>query len=156
MTFHCGIPGFFLGFWSDRKYIALMEKAMLLLGLWTIICGLVGVGSRLFAVKKGKLNPQKFKILEASDMPPYVLRTHKHLTNLFEFPVIFYMVCLLILVKDLPVDNADQMAWMYVGFRLIHSLIHLGPNILPLRTLAYVGSQITLAVLAIHALLKLG
>jgi len=67
--------------------------------------------------------------------------------NQFEMPVLFYLVCVLALVTR-TVDYAFlNLAWAYVGFRIVHAAIHMTINIVPLRGLALLGSFIVLVAM---------
>jgi len=64
--------------------------------------------------------------------------------NLFELPVLFYAVCLYLYVTG-GVDGAYvTAAWLFVGFRVLHSAIHCTVNIVMARFLIYLGSAFAL------------
>lgn len=76
--------------------------------------------------------------------PPLVQRTTSQLANLFEFPVLFLaLICLLV-----SVNMTDQLlqagAWIFVGGRWIHALVHLFANKLWLRTPVFMASNLVL------------
>ena len=48
--------------------------------------------------------------------------------NLTELPVLFYVVCLMFYVTQRTDENVLWVAWIYVGLRALHSLIHLTYN----------------------------
>ena len=57
--------------------------------------------------------------------------------NLFELPVVFYALCLVLFVTN-GVDAVHvAAAWTFVGFRVLHSLIHCTVNIVMARFAAY-------------------
>ena len=62
--------------------------------------------------------------------------------NLFEVPVLFFAVCLLLLLTGLADTLQATLAWVYVGLRAVHSLIHLTYNRVMHRFLAYSASTV--------------
>lgn len=66
--------------------------------------------------------------------------------NLFELPVLFYLLGLThaLLGTAGPVDLA--LAWGFVALRVVHSAIHLSYNRVMHRFIAYVGSAVLLWV----------
>lgn len=49
-------------------------------------------------------------------------------TNLFEFPVLFYVLCLALAVTGMGTADFVAAAWGFVALRVVHSLIHLTYN----------------------------
>ncbi|TCS74016.1 hypothetical protein EDC61_101240 [Sulfuritortus calidifontis] len=49
-------------------------------------------------------------------------------TNLFELPVLFYVLCLAVAVVGAETPALVGAAWVFVGLRVVHSLIHLTYN----------------------------
>lgn len=71
--------------------------------------------------------------------------------NLFELPVTFYALCLYLYVTQ----NVDELyvgiAWWFVAFRVLHSIIHCTFNKVTLRFAAYMLSSIGLMVMIVRA-----
>ena len=81
-----------------------------------------------------------------------------NLRNLFELPVLFYALCLLLMQQGLaqPVEVLDvQLAWAFVGFRALHSLVQCTVNIVNARFAFYALSSIALWVMLARACLRL-
>jgi len=75
----------------------------------------------------------------------------ENLINLFELPVLFYTVCLFLYVAN-QVDEFNLiLAYGFLIFRIIHSLIHCTYNRVVHRFYAYVVSAIILWVMIIRA-----
>lgn len=74
-----------------------------------------------------------------------------NLKNLFELPVLFYALCLLLYVSD----NVDSVyvfiAWAFVGFRVLHSLVHVTINNVMARFLCYLASSLLLWFMLLRA-----
>jgi hypothetical protein len=60
--------------------------------------------------------------------------------NLFEMPVLFFVVVLLLLGTRQADYAQVVLAWAYVGFRALHSLIHIGPKNVRTRFMVYLAS----------------
>jgi hypothetical protein len=79
---------------------------------------------------------------------PLALRiTSRHLVNLLEFPILFYLACILAFVTGQQGLPLLSLAWTFVGLRLVHTLIHLGPNIVIWRFRLFVLGILVLATL---------
>ena len=76
--------------------------------------------------------------------PPAVANPADNFRNLFEIPVIFYVLALyLFITKQVDAVNVDA-AWIFAAFRVMHSAVHCTINIVMLRFYLYLVS--TLAV----------
>lgn len=60
--------------------------------------------------------------------PPELLNPSSNLKNLFEVPVIFYAVCLYLFVTGQVDETSVVSAWIFVGFRILHSVEHCTRN----------------------------
>ena len=90
----------------------------------------------------------------AAVVPGNVSLASHNLKNLFELPVIFYAVCLYLIVSD-SVDRFYVMAaWWFFAFRVVHSLIHCTYNKVEHRFAAYMLAAIALWAMAIMATVR--
>lgn len=64
--------------------------------------------------------------------------------NLFEVPVLFYVLCIAIAVNGGRTAGLVAAAWTFVGLRALHSLIHVTYNRVLHRFLVYVASTLLL------------
>lgn len=64
--------------------------------------------------------------------------------NLFELPVIFYALCLYFYVTATAESVDVFAAWLFLLFRVIHSVIHCTANIVMARFLTYVAASLAL------------
>lgn len=67
--------------------------------------------------------------------------------NLFEVPVLFYVLCIALVLTGGSTQAFVTGAWAYVGLRVIHTLIHVTYNRVVHRFLAYVASTLLLFAL---------
>jgi hypothetical protein len=83
--------------------------------------------------------------------PPSVLNPSDNLKNLFEIPVLFYAIVLYLFVTN-QVDSAYlNAAWIFFGFRVIHSAIHCTSNLITFRFAAYLLSTLSVWFMVIRA-----
>ena len=64
--------------------------------------------------------------------------------NLFEVPVLFYVLCIALALNGGSTPGFVAAAWAYVGLRALHSLIHVTYNRVVHRFLVYVASTLLL------------
>jgi hypothetical protein len=64
--------------------------------------------------------------------------------NLFEVPVLFYLLCVALVLTGGSSRGFVTAAWAYVALRALHSLIHVTYNRVVHRFLAYVASTLLL------------
>jgi hypothetical protein len=67
--------------------------------------------------------------------------------NLLEVPVLFYVACIVAFVTHLQDHTLLTLAWVFVGLRLVHSLIYLSYNKVFHRLIAFaLGNFVVLAM----------
>jgi len=117
-------------------------------GVWLVL-----FAKRIPAMRAAKLPAQTYttpdKTIEL--LPEAVSYPSNNLKNLFELPVLFYALCLLLFVTG----NVDAVyltaAWAFVGFRLLHSLIHVTINIVMARFVCYLLASVALWFMLVRA-----
>ena len=91
----------------------------------------------------------------AQIIPEEIRYPANNLKNLFELPVVFYVLCLYLFATE----NVDTVyvvaAWVFLGFRVIHSLIHCTRNIVMPRFLAYMAGSLVLWFMVLREALDL-
>jgi len=114
------------------------------LAVWTgVVLFLTGF-TRLRAVRRGRVRGGAFRLGESKDVPDDVAVVNRNLMNLLEMPVLFYVACLSIYVTRHVTSGVLRLAWIYVGLRLLHSLIHLTRNVVVYRLLVFAVSNVVL------------
>ncbi|MDH4124198.1 MAG: MAPEG family protein [Gammaproteobacteria bacterium] len=119
----------------------------------TMLVWVVMYVRRLRFIAVNRIDPQQLTTLEkaASLIPEAVNWPAHNLRNLFEVPVLFYALDLYLFVTD-TVDGVNVTgAWLYVGLRAVHSLVHCTINIVRLRFVVYFLSTIVLWMLLARA-----
>jgi hypothetical protein len=120
-----------------KPFIATM---LLTLAVWFYM-----YARRIPFILRSNLSPQKLTPIEFSRIsPPEVSNPSDNLRNLFELPTVFYAVALYLYFTQ-RVDGAYlTAAWIFFGFRVLHSAVHCTFNFVPLRFCLYVISAVAL------------
>jgi hypothetical protein len=95
----------------------------------------------------GKLDPRYFLTFSAGQPTLSVLKTQRHYANLFEIPVLFYLVVVLAMIFKFEDSGFHTLSWLFVFARLAHLLIHVGPNRLYPRMFAFFGGYTILVIM---------
>lgn len=137
----------------------MINQDLILLPLIALFLLTFGIGVwmlklRFKAVKEDGLNPGYFQFNRGAKLPDYLAKVTNHYANLFELPVLFYVVCL-ILYAGHKVDGLYlALAWGFVGVRCIHAFIHTTSNVLKQRRLAFLAGSIMLACIWVRLLIQ--
>ena len=106
--------------------------------------------SRVISVRRREVNP-KYYILMTGDTPPdYVQKIGRNFANLLETPILFYLLAALVVALKIDSALMLNLAWLYVGLRLVHTLIHISYNYVIHRFMAFVLSMLTLLAMWIE------
>lgn len=125
---------------------ALLQPVVALVVL-TAIVALMMVVYRNVALIRGTVSGRYFKTF-TTDMPAeWVERPTRTYMNLLELPVLFYVVCLLMLTTGKFDSVQVALAWLFVITRYVHAFIYIGFNYVPLRFVAFLTGVITLVVI---------
>lgn len=114
----------------------------------TAFVWLLMVVVRNLTILRGITRADYYRTYRDDRQPPeWVERPARTFNNLFQVPVLFYVVCLLMMVTG-RVDEAQiKLAWIYVAVRVVHAVIYIGWNYVPYRFAAWIASCITLGVI---------
>ena len=134
----------------NNELILQPVMAMMLL---TALVWVVLYARRIPAMKKAGLPTQTWttsdKVTEL--LPEAVNLPSSNLKNLFELPVLFYVLCLLLYVTASVDTGYLVAAWLFFGFRLLHSLIHCTANRVMARFLCYLAASLALWFMVVRA-----
>ncbi|MCK5917116.1 MAG: MAPEG family protein [Cocleimonas sp.] len=113
----------------------------------TFVIGIKMLASRIKAVKEDRMNPAFFLLNRGAKQPEYLIKVSQHYENLFELPVLFYIVIILIYITN----NADylylSLAIVFVFIRYVHAFIHITYNNLTHRRNAFLIGTVLLFIL---------
>ena len=83
--------------------------------------------------------------------PEHVANPSDNFKNLFELPVLFYALVLVLHAADRADALHVATAWAFVGFRVLHSAVHCTVNVVMLRFGLYLVSALALWLMAARA-----
>lgn len=101
--------------------------------------------TRIGFMRRERVNPNTFKdpVERLQKMAP-VSGPSDNLKNLFEMPILFYLLCLTLMLTGRVDAVFVYLAWVYVLLRAVHSLIHCSYNRVIHRFSVYMLSSIAL------------
>jgi hypothetical protein len=120
-------------------------QPVLALMLLTMVVWIYMYIRRIGYIRQHRIDPNSISSPEALNaaLPAAVNAPSNNLKNLFELPIIFYAVCILLLATEADATFVN-LAWAYVALRAVHSLIHCTFNIVIYRFLVYLLSSLVL------------
>ena len=86
-------------------------------------------------------------------LPRYALNPAYNFKNLFEVPVLFVTLCFYLYLTGTADSTHITCAWIFVGFRYLHSAVQCSYNNVNHRFLIYLVSSIALWVMLARAIL---
>lgn len=94
-----------------------------------------------------RIHPQR--VATSGQMAQMLPKTNAadNFRNLFELPVLFYALCILLMLTKQVNPLFSACAWVFVAFRVLHSGIHLSYNRVMHRFYAYLISSLTLWIM---------
>lgn len=127
----------------------LLVQPTIALMLLTMLVWLYMYYLRITYTLKNKIDAQDLASPEQCNalLPEFVNQASNNFKNLFEAPVLFYVVCILVTLFDHVDTMFVYLAWAYVFLRIIHSLIHCTINNVMARFLAYFTSSVVLWIM---------
>ncbi|MBT8084178.1 MAG: hypothetical protein HKN35_01300 [Woeseia sp.] len=102
---------------------------------------------RVAAVSGGRIDPKYYRAYQGADEPEDLQIYSRHLINLYEAPVLFYVIVIIASVTGQAGTLPILLAWLYSLLRLAHSYVHLGSNKVLLRFRLFLASLLVLAAL---------
>ena len=110
---------------------------------------------RFRAASRREVDLRYYRVYQGDGEPEAIAATSRHLVNLFELPVLFYVVVVVIFVTGVSSTSLVALAWTYVAVRAIHTWIHLGSNVVIWRFRVFVLSTAVLITMWIMLGLRL-
>jgi hypothetical protein len=110
---------------------------------------------RIRFITKNELSPAELAVPGelARLSPPEVSNPSDNFKNLFEIPVLFYALALLLFATGQVDAVYLAAAWIFVAFRVLHSAVHCTINVVMLRFYLYLLSTLAVWFIAARALL---
>jgi hypothetical protein len=114
---------------------------------------------RFGAVRNREVSVRFYQAFQDGSEPEPLRVISRHFVNLFEMPVLFYVVVLMTYVTHNVSGWLVGCAWAYVALRYAHSYVHLTSNHVPARVGVYFASAAVLLLMwatLLVALLRAG
>ena len=115
---------------------------------WTFLLYVWLTVERARAVARGEVKYSAFAL--GRNEPADVARITRNLANQFELPVIFYAAVVLLVVIGRVTTLDVLAAWVFVGGRVIHTLVQTRTNDVPLRGRVFLINFAAVLVLVGH------
>ncbi|MDP9139779.1 MAG: MAPEG family protein [Pseudomonadota bacterium] len=130
-----------------------MLAPVMALVLWTFVMWLWMYATRIPAIMKSKMamDPMVPRGEQMNQLPANVRWKADNYNHLFEMPTLFYATGLVLAVLGDTTALSVNIAWTYVGLRVVHSVFQATVNKIEVRFALFVLSSLTLLALAIRA-----
>ena len=130
-------------------------QPMVALMAWTMVMWLWMYVTRIPAMNRAKVDPNAMaRDSDASldrSLPPQVQWKAHNYNHLHEAPTVFYAVGLVLAIIGQGDGMNALLAWLYVGLRVIHSLVQATVNRVMVRFVLFALSSLVLIALILHA-----
>ena len=125
------------------------------LALWSMVMWVWMYATRIPAMSRAKIDAAKMvggtgKGLD-DVLPQEVQWKAYNYNHLMEQPTVFYAVALALAIGGMGGGLNAQIAWAYVGLRILHSLIQVTVNRVLWRFAVFVLASLALIALCLHA-----
>ena len=122
---------------------------------WTMLMWLWMYSTRLPAMSKAAVNPDDLvqgpkKSLD-DVLPPRVQWKAHNYNHLHEAPTVFYAIAIVLAIVGQGDGLNAQLGWAYFALRVVHSLVQVTVNKVPLRFALFALSSLVLIALIAHA-----
>jgi hypothetical protein len=125
----------------------------LALMLLTLVVWIYLYARRIGFIRRERIDPRKLELPGelARVSPAAVSNPSDNLKNLFELPVLFYALTLLLYVTNRVDEVYVVAAWVFVVFRFAHSLVHCTFNRVLARFYCYLAASLALWIMVLRA-----
>lgn len=110
---------------------------------------------RLREMRERRIHPQKIATAKQATENFENVQSADHFRNLFEVPVLFYVLCGFLAITKFTSLLLLACAWGFLVLRAVHTYIHLTHNTVVRRFQAFTASTIVLYLMWVIFLVKL-
>ena len=114
------------------------------LALLTFTMLIVLARRRFRAGHAGFVTYKDFMYGDAANVPEDARLANRNYINLFEIPMLFYVICMMLYVTGRAGAVFLVLAWAYVVLRALHSYVHVTSNHIRTRFRLFAASNIVL------------
>ena len=130
----------------------ILQPVIVLLG-WTMVMWLWMYVTRIPAMSRAGIAPDDARNTSAlaDKLPAHTQWKADNYNHLHEQPTVFYAVCIVLAIVGLGDGLNALLAWIYVGLRVLHSLVQATANKVIVRFVLFSLSTLVLIALILHA-----
>ena len=128
---------------------------LIALVLWSFVMWAWLYATRIPAVRRYRIvyDPDRPAEEFHARLPARVRWKADNYNNLMEQPTLFYAVTLTLALVGAGDGANAALAWLYVGLRIAHSLVHAMINVVMLRFAVFMAASLVLLFMALRAAL---
>ena len=132
----------------------ILQPAVALM-IWTMVIWAWMYVTRIPAMQKAHIQPDEAQLTGLLDqrLPPQVQWKAHNYNHLHEAPTVFYAVAIILAMLGHGDGMNAFLAWIYVGLRVVHSLVHVTANKVMVRFVLFLLSSVVLITLIVDAAL---
>ena len=130
---------------------------VLALVAWTLVMWFWLYATRLPAMKRAGIDPQEAAHpgTYAHRMPEYVRSAAENYNHLHEQPTIFYALMFFVALTGGATAATLNLAWVYVGSRIVHSLVQATVNKVVVRFTVFAFGSLVLVCITVRELIRI-
>jgi hypothetical protein len=133
-----------------------MLTPVLTLIVWSLLIWFWMYATRIPAMQRAGIQPQDARFPGSLDkLPESVRQVADNYNHLMEQPTIFYALAFYVVLAGRTDTLNIDLAWAYVGLRVLHSLIQCTINNVNLRFVVFALSTLALMAIAARQVLAL-
>ncbi len=130
-------------------------QPMVALAGWTMVMWAWMYATRIPAMSRAKLDPNDLAKQGTGKLdnllPPQVQWKAHNYNHLHEAPTVFYAVALVLAITGQGDGYSLVLGWLYVGARIVHSLVQATVNRIVVRFAIFMFSSLVLVALIVRA-----
>ena len=113
----------------------------------TYIVSLSLVFYRFYLVRTGAVHPGYFKLHKGGKPPKRHDALEHNYSNLFEVPTLYYAIVAIAIATQSIDSILIILAWVFVGFRFAHTLVHVIYNNIIHRLLVFFAAYVVVGIM---------
>lgn len=111
---------------------------------WTVIVLTALALCRLKAMFKRQVPASQYRDYKPNVEPAHLQYLSRNYINLLELPILYYVVTIVFYLMHAVDETVINLAWAYLGLRVIHTFIHVTVNYIPARFSVFLLSLLVL------------
>ncbi len=130
----------------------ILQPAVALM-IWTMIIWAWMYITRIPAMQRAHIQPDEARQIGLLDakLPENVQWKAHNYNHLHEQPTVFYAVAIVLAILGQGDGMNAFLAWLYLGLRVVHSLVQVTANKVMIRFVLFLLSSLVLIALILHA-----